>query len=139
MTAYRPNQHLVGVAGSRSRLATPALILDLDALEYNIQRMADLSSGYGIALRPHVKTHKCTRIALMQQAAGAAGICAATVREARAMAAAGISSIHLTSPVVGEVLIGHRVADDAGVDRDGPRVEHGRQALHQPVAETAAA
>ncbi len=110
MNRYRPNEHLIGVKGSRAKLTTPALILDLDALEHNISRMAELCALHGVALRPHAKTHKSVRIARMQLAAGAVGICAATVREARVMAAADVSNIHLSSPLVGEVVIGELIA-----------------------------
>ena len=101
--SYQPNAHLIGVEGSRARLATPSLVLDLDALEHNIKAMADFCAAGRIALRPHVKTHKSVRVAKMQIEAGANGICAATLREAWAMVGAGITDIHLTSPLLGEV------------------------------------
>ena len=74
-------------------VATPALLLDLDALERNIARMAELASGAGIAYRPHAKSHKSTVIARMQLAAGAAGVCCAKLGEAEVMEAAGIGDI----------------------------------------------
>jgi D-serine deaminase-like pyridoxal phosphate-dependent protein len=50
---------------------TPALILDLDAFERNIERMAQTVGASGIRLRPHAKSHKCPEIARRQIAAGA--------------------------------------------------------------------
>src|SRR3546814_5511263 len=73
-----PNPHLIGIAGSRGRLNSPALLLDLDALERNIANMAAFAREHGIGLRPHSKTHKSVEIARRQIAAGALGICCAT-------------------------------------------------------------
>lgn len=89
---------------------TPALIVDLDALEANIAAMAERSRASGVALRPHVKTHKCSRLAQRQLAAGAIGLSCATLDEAEAMAAAGLGGILVTSPVVGEDKIARLVA-----------------------------
>src|SRR5262249_734182 len=62
----------IGQPGSRGRLRTPALVVDVDALERNIARMAEHCRRSGITLRPHTKTHKSVVIARMQIAAGAA-------------------------------------------------------------------
>lgn len=94
------NAQLIGKTGGRYELATPALVIDLDAFERNIARMAEFARGRGIALRPHAKTHKCAEIARHQIAAGALGICVAKLGEAEALADAGIDSILITSPVV---------------------------------------
>ncbi|MDQ2941441.1 MAG: DSD1 family PLP-dependent enzyme, partial [Chloroflexota bacterium] len=56
-----------------TELDTPALLVDLDRLERNIERMAALARAHGVALRPHVKTHKSVAIAQRQMAAGAVG------------------------------------------------------------------
>lgn len=95
-----PNAGLIGAAGSRQRLATPALLLDLDGLEANIAAMARLSRERGLALRPHAKTHKSLAVARRQIEAGALGVCVANLREAAVMIAGGITGVHLTSPVV---------------------------------------
>lgn len=99
-----PSQHLhgylIGQPSSRDRLNTPALIVDLDALEANIAAMAAFGRDAGAALRPHAKTHKSADIARLQIEAGAAGVCCAKLGEAEALAAEGIGSILLTSPVV---------------------------------------
>ncbi|MEI9889014.1 MAG: DSD1 family PLP-dependent enzyme [Rhizomicrobium sp.] len=94
------NEDLIGVPGGAARLATPALIVDLDAFERNLARMVEHARKAGIGLRPHAKTHKSVAIAKAQIAAGANGICCAKLGEAEALAAGGIESILLTSPVV---------------------------------------
>lgn len=96
------NEHQIGVPGGAAKLATPALIVDLDAFERNVARMVAHARKAGIGLRPHAKTHKSATIAKAQIAAGANGICCAKLGEAEALAAAGIDSILLTSPVVTE-------------------------------------
>jgi D-serine deaminase-like pyridoxal phosphate-dependent protein len=77
---------------------TPCLVLDLDALERNIARMAAFAAARGLALRPHAKTHKSRAIAALQGEAGAVGICCATLHEAEQLTGAA-PSILLTSPV----------------------------------------
>lgn len=94
------NAHLLDVPGGRWRLNTPSLIVDLDLLEANIAKMARLCRERAIALRPHAKTHKSIEIARRQLAAGAIGICCAKLGEAEVLAAGGIGSILVTSPVV---------------------------------------
>ncbi|NWH07559.1 MAG: DSD1 family PLP-dependent enzyme [Alphaproteobacteria bacterium] len=96
------NAHLIGIPGGRARLNTPALILDLDALEANIEALAARAKTSGIALRPHAKTHKSAEIARRQVAAGALGVCCAKLAEAEALTDAGITNILITSPVVTE-------------------------------------
>jgi D-serine deaminase-like pyridoxal phosphate-dependent protein len=100
MAGLGPNEALIGRAGSRFALDTPALIVDLDALERNIAAMAAAARAAGVALRPHAKTHKSVRIAEMQVAAGALGICCATLGEAETMVDGGLPGVHITSPVV---------------------------------------
>jgi D-serine deaminase-like pyridoxal phosphate-dependent protein len=84
----------------RADLPTPALVLDQAALERNIAKMAGFAAARGLALRPHAKTHKSGEIGRRQIAAGAVGLCCAKLGEAEALAADGIASLHLTSPVV---------------------------------------
>ncbi len=82
-------------------LPTPAVLVDLDALEHNIARQADRARAAGVKLRPHAKTHKCPEIARMQLAAGAAGISLAKTSEAEVFADAGFEDIFIAYPVVG--------------------------------------
>jgi len=96
----RLHQKLIGRAGSRADLNTPALVIDLDALDRNIQKMAAFAKLTGIALRPHAKTHKSVDVAKRQLAAGAVGVCCAKLGEAETLADGGIESILITSPVV---------------------------------------
>jgi D-serine deaminase-like pyridoxal phosphate-dependent protein len=85
---------------SRIDLATPALVLDVAAMDRNIAAMAAFAAAHGLKLRPHAKTHKSGEIARRQIATGAVGICCAKLGEAEALAADGVGDIHLTSPVV---------------------------------------
>jgi D-serine deaminase-like pyridoxal phosphate-dependent protein len=95
-----PNAGLIGIEGGRALLDTPALVLDLDALERNIAAMAAHARAAGVALRPHAKTHKSVEIARRQVAAGAIGISCVTLGEAEVMVHAGIPGVHVTSPQV---------------------------------------
>ncbi|MFA5122643.1 DSD1 family PLP-dependent enzyme [Zavarzinia sp.] len=102
MSFTHPNAHLIGQAGGRRALATPALVLDLPVFEANIAAMARLAKAAGLALRPHAKTHKCRAIAERQLAAGAVGLCVAKTGEAEALAGTpGLRSLLVTSPVIG--------------------------------------
>jgi D-serine deaminase-like pyridoxal phosphate-dependent protein len=92
---------LIGRQGSRRDLNTPALIVEVAALERNIAVMAGRAKAAGIALRPHAKTHKSVEIARRQIAAGAVGVCCAKLGEAEALTDGGIDNILITSPVVG--------------------------------------
>lgn len=94
------HRHLIGRQGSRQALNTPALVIDSDALQRNIEAMAAFAGQHRLALRPHAKTHKSVEIARLQLAAGAVGVCCAKLGEAEALAAGGIESILITSPVV---------------------------------------
>lgn len=98
MTGLSINRHLTGE--SRWRLATPALVLDLDAFEHNISALAAHFSRTPAGWRPHAKTHKCAEIARRQLDAGATGICVAKLGEADAMVREGIGRILITSPIV---------------------------------------
>jgi 3-hydroxy-D-aspartate aldolase len=94
----RTSGALVGVPGSRFHVPTPAAILDLDALDRNVARMQAAVRGQGIDLRPHVKTHKSSTLGRLQVSAGAVGVCCATLAEAEAMLAGGVTGLLITSP-----------------------------------------
>jgi 3-hydroxy-D-aspartate aldolase len=83
----------------KREILTPALLLDLDAFEANLARMVEHVRRSGKALRPHAKAHKCVEIAKRQLAAGACGVCVATLAEAELMSKGGITGLLLTSPV----------------------------------------
>jgi D-serine deaminase-like pyridoxal phosphate-dependent protein len=81
---------------------TPALLIDLDAFERNLQRMADFGrSTGGVRLRPHSKTHKSPIIAARQMALGAVGVCCQKVSEAEVMVDGGIADVLLANEVAG--------------------------------------
>lgn len=75
------------IGASLDEIDTPALIVDLDAFEYNLDRMAVFARSAGVRLRPHAKTHKCPTIARKQIDAGAVGQCCQKVLQCRVGAA----------------------------------------------------
>lgn len=89
---------------------TPALLLDLDRVERNLDKMAELVRPGRVQLRPHAKTHKTARIARMQLERGAVGICCAKLSEAEALANGGVSGVLITTEVVGEQKVNRLVA-----------------------------
>ena len=80
-------------------LHTPALVIDLDLFEANLDRMQSHIDGAGIRLRPHTKMHKCPIIARQQIKRGAQGVCTAKLAEAEVMSLAGIDDVLITSPL----------------------------------------
>jgi 3-hydroxy-D-aspartate aldolase len=94
----------------RDEIPTPALLLDLDRFERNLDRMAAHVRAAGKAIRPHAKTHRCPEIARRQIAAGALGVACAKLGEAEVMARAGIRGLLITTPVVPEPKIQHLLA-----------------------------
>ncbi|MBE9535298.1 MAG: alanine racemase, partial [Proteobacteria bacterium] len=92
-----------------STLDTPALLIDLDVVARNLERMQEKANNYGVALRPHIKTHKIPELAQLQMRLGAHGITAAKVSEAEVMAAAGIKNIFVANQIVTKEKL-HRLA-----------------------------
>jgi len=86
-------------------LDTPSLLIDLDAMERNIQRMADYFRERPAALRPHTKTHKIPQVAHMQIRAGAIGVTCQKLGEAEVFARAGIGNILISNQIAGAVKI----------------------------------
>ena len=80
---------------------TPALIVDLDAFESNLQAMMESVRGSGVRVRPHAKTHKCPEIARRQIELGAVGVCCQKTAEAEALVDGGIGDVLITNEVVG--------------------------------------
>lgn len=89
----------------RDQVKTPALILDLDALDGNIAMMAKRAAALGAKLRPHAKSHKSAEIARRLVRAGAVGASCATIDEAEGLAAAGIGGILITSPMAADHML----------------------------------
>jgi 3-hydroxy-D-aspartate aldolase len=85
---------------TRDEIPTPALLLDMDRFERNLDRMAKHVRAAGKSIRPHAKTHRCPEIARRQIAAGALGVACAKLGEAEVMARAGIRGLLITTEVV---------------------------------------
>lgn len=79
---------------------TPALVIDADAVNRNMQRMAEFAAKHQIRLRPHAKLHKSAELARLQMQAGAVGVCVQTVGEGEALAAGGVNDIFITNQII---------------------------------------
>ena len=90
----------------KSEIDTPALCVDLDAMERNIAAMSQACREHGIDWRPHSKCHKSPLIAQKVIAAGAIGMTCAKLGEAEVMAAGGVQDILIANLIVGP----HKVA-----------------------------
>ena len=82
-------------------LETPVPVVDLDVVERNLSRMQGYADAHGLALRPHIKTHKLPRFAQAQVALGAVGITCQKLGEAEVMADAGLDDILISYPLIG--------------------------------------
>jgi len=84
-----------------SDLETPALLIDLDIMEGNLQKLADYSRKHRLRVRPHTKTHKIPALGRKQLDLGAAGLTVAKVGEAEVMLAAEPPELLVAYPIVG--------------------------------------
>ncbi len=84
-----------------AELETPSVLIDLDRMERNIERVQALCNDAGVKLRPHIKTHKIPAIARMQLDAGAVGIACQKVSEAEVFAQAGFNDILIPNNILG--------------------------------------
>lgn len=100
----------------RGDVPTPALLLDLDAFDHNLQKMAAHLQARGKAFRPHGKTHKCPEVARALIRAGAIGCCAARLSEAEVFAESGIPGLLITTAVIGK----DKIARAAALARSAP-------------------
>ena len=89
---------------------TPALVVDLDAMQRNLSRMAEFARKHGVRWRPHAKMHKCSAIARLQMQAGAVGVCVQKTSEAEAMVAGGVYDVYISNEVIAPAKLA-RVAD----------------------------
>jgi D-serine deaminase-like pyridoxal phosphate-dependent protein len=89
---------------------TPALLIDLDAFEHNLDTMAKALEGTKVKLRAHAKTHKSPIIALQQIRRGAVGQCVQKVAEAEALAWGGVPDILISNEVVGAAKLARAAA-----------------------------
>jgi len=90
----------VACADALAAMPTPAVVIDVDVMRRNLEKAASLAREGGVALRPHVKTHKSLRLAGMQSAMGAAGVTAAKPSEAEVFLHAGLASVTVAYPVL---------------------------------------
>jgi len=95
---------------SLEEVETPALLIDLDAFERNLKRMADAVAGTTVRLRPHAKSHKCPVIALRQIEYGAVGVCCQKVSEAEALVNGGVRDVYVCNQIVDVAKIQRLVA-----------------------------
>jgi len=122
---------------SAGDIDTPALVVDLDAFERNLDLMANAVRGAAVALRPHGKAHKCPDIALAQLERGAVGICCQKVGEAEAFVAAGVRDVLVTNEIVGAAKLA-RLAAIAKTARVGVLADSTNQMINEqgkPAAE----
>ena len=92
------NPHPAEIGDPIADIDTPALIVDLDALNRNIVKMTEFAHSTGVRARPHARTHKSAAIALRQIANGAVGQCAQKVGEADALVRGGVNASRATRP-----------------------------------------
>ena len=85
---------------SVDEIDTPALVIDLDAMERNLARMAEFAKLHKVRLRPHAKMHKSAELARLQIEAGAVGVCAQKTAEAECLAEGGVSDIFISNEVI---------------------------------------
>ncbi len=101
-------------------IQTPALVLDLDALERNIKKMGDYAKAHGMRHRVHGKMHKSVDVAKLQESlGGACGVCCQKVSEAEVFARGGIK----------DVMVSNQVTDLAKIDRLARMPKHGARVL----------
>ena len=118
------------------QLDTPALVVDVGKLKYNIEEYQKAVSAYGVALRPHINTHKMPRIAHMQLAAGAKGVVAAKLGEAEVMADGGVDDIFIAYPIIGREKLDRLSALNRRLRRllvEVDSLEGGRQLSEQAI------
>ncbi len=95
------SKNLTGLIGQPvSFIDTPALVIDLDAMERNLKAMAEFASAHQVKLRPHAKMHKSAFIARLQMAQGAVGVCVQKTSEAETMVANGICNVFISNEVI---------------------------------------
>ena len=130
------NEYRGAVGQRRDELITPALVLDIDAAQRNIDHMAnELKQMGAAAIRPHYKTHKNPDLARRQLQAGAGGLSMATVWEAAILAAAGMDDLFVVNTVahpaklrvLAELARDHRVL--VAVDEAANAVAHSAAAV----------
>lgn len=92
-----------------NELDTPALVIDVDTMERNLNRAAGYARQYGLRLRPHTKTHKIPALGKRQIELGAAGLSVAKTTEGEVMLASGTRDLLIAYPVLGEAKLARLV------------------------------
>ena len=99
---------------------TPALVIDLDAMQRNLSRMAEFARKHNLRWRPHAKMHKSSALAKLQMQAGAVGVCVQKTAEAEAMVAGGVHDVYISNEVVAPsklarvAALAHQLAGEGG-------------------------
>ncbi|HSV78054.1 MAG TPA: DSD1 family PLP-dependent enzyme [Ramlibacter sp.] len=99
---------------------TPTLVVDLDAMQRNLSRMAEFARKHDVRWRPHAKMHKSSALAKLQMQAGAVGVCVQKVAEAEVMVAGGVNDVYISNEIVAPAKLArvaelaHQLAADHG-------------------------
>lgn len=116
-------EHLQALVGQAvKRIDTPALVIDLDAMDRNIERMVRFAQQHGVLWRPHAKLHKSAHIAHLLEHAGAIGHCVQKVSEAEALAAGGITNIFISNEVIAPLKLARAAALAKALNAGGGRL-----------------
>ena len=103
-----------------SEIDTPALVVDIDAMQRNLSRMAEFARKHDIRWRPHAKMHKSSALAKLAVQAGASGVCVQKTSEAEAMVEGGVTNVYISNEVVAPpkllrvAELAHRLAAEQG-------------------------
>ena len=120
-TKTAPDDSLKQLVGQpASAIDTPALVVDLDAMQRNLGRMAEFCRKHEVRWRPHAKMHKSSAIARLQLQAGAVGVCVQKTAEAEAMVEGGVLDVYISNEVIAPqklarvARLAHRLATEGG-------------------------
>lgn len=101
---------------------TPALVVDLDAMDRNIARMAAFAQQHGMRWRPHAKMHKSAVLAQRLVAAGAVGACVQKTAEAETLAAGGVRDLYISNEVIAPAKLARVAALARRLQQQGGRL-----------------
>lgn len=129
-----------------TELDTPALLVDLNAMECNLKKMADFFANRRCKFRPHFKNHKAPSLARRQLDMGAIGMTCATLREAEILVEHDIASVLIANEIVDEVKL-NRLAelgrgrsvvlavDNEDIVKDMARIQRNRKTQFEVVVD----
>ncbi|MDB5889376.1 MAG: putative threonine aldolase [Polaromonas sp.] len=101
---------------------TPALVIDLDAMDRNLATMAKFARTHKVKLRPHAKMHKSAELARLQIKSGAVGVCVQKTSEAEALVAGGVYDIFISNEVVAPLKLARVAALTRLAQQHGGRI-----------------